>query len=236
MVEQQFHDAARTKPARRDEQRRAAVLGPRIHIGSSHQQQPGLFDVVGRPHESRRARLVPDVGSGAALQQQAHRLGVSIQSRIHEWCRAAGCFEVRSLRIFSQDPLECLAIAVAERLHETHGLRVRRHWRGVARNLVRPFGALIDPCLDGGDLFLAQRSRGRHLKSEFISGQPEIEPAERAVTRHDHHKGAAPHRRTATVEAEAVHLLCGPVTAGAVLLQQRLNLTLEIDFAGILCG
>src|SRR4029453_14195577 len=98
------------------------------------------------------------------------------------------------------------------------------------------FRPLIDPCFEGGDLFRAQRPSGRHLRSGRFAGQPEIEPAEVAVPRLDHQKGAPSHGGTAAVETEAVHLLYRPVTANAVLLQQRLNVTNEIDFAGILGG
>src|SRR5262249_28294683 len=111
-------------------------------------------------------------------------------------------------------------------------LRVGWQDRRVSREVVRPFGALIDPCLDGIDLLLAERAGSGHLWAVLAPDQFQVKPADCAVAGHDHGRGPAPHRVAAAVEPEAMHLLRWPVALNAVLLQERLNVATEIDLAG----
>ena len=108
-------------------------------------------------------------------------------------------------------PEESLKVACAQRLDHGNGLGIERRQVGLIRQRVRPFGALVDPTLDGLDLLGAERAGGRHLHSVCIPGDAMEQEA--VLTAAGHHAAAIDHRALA-IDAKAADLLGRAVAGG----------------------
>ena len=128
---------------------------------------------------------------------------------------------------------EAWQVAVAQHLHHGDGLGIQRRQFGFVGERVRPFRALVDPGLDGLDLFGAERAGRRHLHSVRVARDP---VKQEAVLTAAGHYAAAVDDRALAVEPQAAVLLRRSMTADAILPQDRQHILGEIDCGGRLSG
>ena len=103
---------------------------------------------------------------------------------------------------------------------------------------VRPFGSLIDPGFDGGDLFGTKRAGGRHLRTVSVTDEAVINEAVGAASRDDA-AGEGLHHGASAIEAHARALLCGPMAIAALLAEYGQDVAAEINLGwsgGLGCG
>ena len=130
----------------------------------------------------------------------------------------------------------CLAIAVAKGVHHPDDGRVRLRRDRLSRQRIRPFSALFDPRFDDVDLCLRQRALRWHLRAR-LADQPLVDGTRGTVAWDNASAVGADsvwHGVPAPIESQSSHLLGGAVALDAVLPQDRLDITSEVDFRGLL--
>ncbi len=139
--------------ARRDHQRRSHVAGARVDVGAVGDQETRFLQIGGRPHQGRGVGVIPFVDVGALFQQPLQRGRAGIEHRVHERCGTLRSAGVEKFGIFGGGLHEPLEIACMQRIDHGHSLRIQGREFGFVGERVGPIGALVDPLLDGGDLF-----------------------------------------------------------------------------------
>jgi len=146
---------------------------------------------------------------------------VAFQPRIRCKDYSAGFASDRQAHSLSLVSLQLVALAPAC----TAALTFSRN----TGQIIGPFRSLIVPELDDVELLGIERSGRRHPRAVLVCDELEIEPARRAIAGSDHGDRATAQGIPPAVEPEAVLLLLRPVAFIAVRLEQRLNVTAEID-------
>src|SRR5205814_9445285 len=111
--------------------------------------------------------------------------------------------------------------------------RIDRRGRLLLGNLVAEFGALIDPRAKDADVVRRQGTARRHLHPAVAVDQTAYQLAVRAVAWNDDRPVVtAPEGVLPKIEPEPGLLHFGPVTAVAILREQRFHVGLIIDAPG----
>ena len=239
VVEERVHDLAGVDTAGGHQQWRAAVQRSHVRIGTALEQQSRHRWIVHGPEQRGCAGIVANVWLRSHVEQQSSRCCVSIERGVHQRRDATGSGGVSHLRVPLQQLLDPSTIAEPKRVQHLRRQRILRRRRRLSGELVGPFGALIDPRLDRGDLLGPQRAGRRHLQSRLATGHSTIQPAHGAVARDDARVVGADtigHRVAAAIEPEISALQRCAVAAVAVGAKQRLHVARVIDSLGRLRG
>src|SRR5262249_54636454 len=112
--------------------------------------------------------------------------------------------------MIGEDPTELRRVSGAQHVPQSNYRGIRRAGISLARERVRPIGALVNPAFDQVDLLRLERVRGRHSERGLRRAHPAIEWAALAAARHDASSICANAVRqcvSAPVEAKSAHLL-----------------------------
>ena len=231
VIQKILHDRSAAGLCGGDEQRRAAVVRARVHLSAMLHQNTYLGQIADRPHQSGGIGIIDRVWIAAPGPQPFEQRRIAIERGEHERRRASRPAQVERFRIFAGQRLKRGQVSVPQNVHHSHGQRIRGGQIGLARYIVRPFGALIDPSPEHVDRFRAEGSGGRHLETKLSSNQAQIQTARRRVARRDHLDRATAKSDAAPVQPEGIHLLRGAMATDAVLLDQRHHVAAKIDTA-----
>ena len=236
VVEQQLQRRHRANDAGADDERGAAILGPRVDVGAGVEEHLHLAHVRQRGHQRRHAGRVGGVGIGSRRQQPAHQRGVAVERGCHQRCSTEGAPQRRDARIAQEQRVDGAPIVASNRSHQPSRVGIDGERRCFSRHGVGPHRSLVNPALDDLDLLVAERPCRRHLRTERGADQAVKQTAAARVAGTDVRLTSAAQGVRPPIEPQAAELLRGTVTADAMLTENRLNVALEIDAGGRLAG
>ena len=136
---------------------------------------------------------------------------------------------VRRARVPAQEVVDRRPVVLANRRHETSGVRVGRGRRSISRDFVGPLRPFLDPLFDGLDLLDTERPVGRHLRTEGGAGQTVIQTAALSIAGSDIRLRSAAHGVGTAIQPQPAHLLIWAVATDAVLAEDGLHVALKVD-------
>ena len=205
VIEQELHDGRSAGTPRGNHQRRAHVVGPGIYIRAVIEQKAGLLEVGRRPHQGGCVGVVALVGVGAHLEQARQCRHIGIEHGVHERRGAFGTAGVEQGRIGGGGFKKRRQVGSAEGIDHGDCFGIERRQVYFVGEGVGPFGSLIDPGFDGGNLFGTKRTGGRHLGAVFPD-QAVIDEAVAAAAGNDAAREGL-HHGTSAIEPHAGTLL-----------------------------